>query len=159
MSHDRLMTSLHTRRQFCARSLASAAAIGVLGPLCAACSSPTSPSNLSSLPLVNATQTGNVHSVTIADGSTLAAVGALALVQSPSHLFLVAHTAVSSFTALSAICTHQTCEITAFSGGTFVCPCHGSQFDTSGHVLGGPAPSPLTQYPTQFVNNVLSITA
>jgi isorenieratene synthase len=60
--------------------------------------------------------------------------------------------------ALSAICTHQTCTITGFGNGQFVCPCHGSTFNTSGQVLGGPAPRDLFQFPTQFVNGVLTIT-
>jgi cytochrome b6-f complex iron-sulfur subunit len=40
---------------------------------------------------------------------------------------------------------------------SFVCPCHGSEFDTSGHVLVGPASTPLRQFQTQFANNVLTI--
>jgi Rieske Fe-S protein len=65
----------------------------------------------------------------------------------------------NSFVALNAICTHQTCTITGFGNQNYVCPCHGSAFDVNGHVLGGPAPAPLHQYPTQFANRVLTITA
>jgi Rieske Fe-S protein len=54
--------------------------------------------------------------------------------------------------------THQACTITGHGNQTFVCPCHGSQFDTSGRVLSGPAPAPLPRYQTQFANNVLTIT-
>ena len=63
-----------------------------------------------------------------------------------------------TFSALSSICTHQTCAINGHSGQTFV-PCHGSQFDSSGRVLNGPAPSALRQYQTQFAGGVLTITA
>ena len=73
--------------------------------------------------------------------------------------FLVARTAQTSFVALAAICTHQTCTITGFGNQTYVCPCHGSTFDINGRVLGGPAPAPLHQYPTQFTSGVLTITA
>ncbi len=61
--------------------------------------------------------------------------------------------------ALASVCTHQACEITGYAGQTFVCPCHGSQFDASGRVLSGPAPTALRQYTTQFANGVLTISA
>jgi len=42
---------------------------------------------------------------------------------------------------------------------SYVCPCHGSRFDTSGRVLNGPVSRSLRQYQTQFANGVLTITA
>jgi cytochrome b6-f complex iron-sulfur subunit len=72
---------------------------------------------------------------------------------------LVARTGADTFAALSAGCTHQSCEITGYSGQTFVCPCHGSRFDTSGHVVQGPAPTALRQFQTQFADDVLTVTA
>jgi cytochrome b6-f complex iron-sulfur subunit len=47
------------------------------------------------------------------------------------------------FKALSAICPHLGCVITAAARG-FRCPCHGSTFDTHGTVLDGPAPKALS---------------
>lgn len=44
--------------------------------------------------------------------------------------------------ALSAICTHLGCIVSATDWG-FQCPCHGSKFDDLGNVIGGPAPRPL----------------
>ncbi len=44
--------------------------------------------------------------------------------------------------AMSLVCTHLGC-IVAAEGDGFGCPCHGSKFDESGKVVGGPAPAPL----------------
>jgi Rieske Fe-S protein len=49
------------------------------------------------------------------------------------------------FKAFSAVCTHMGCIVSTISNGTIDCPCHGSQYSIStGAVVGGPAPSPLT---------------
>ena len=45
--------------------------------------------------------------------------------------------------ALSLVCTHLGCITHAEADGAFICPCHGSRFDTEGLVTAGPAPSPL----------------
>ncbi len=43
-------------------------------------------------------------------------------------------------------CTHKGCRFDwNASKGIFECPCHGSSFDTTGKVKGGPAPAPLTR--------------
>jgi len=48
------------------------------------------------------------------------------------------------FTALSAVCTHLGC-IVAYNAGenTFICPCHGGEYDRDGNVIDGPPPQPL----------------
>lgn len=119
--------------------------------------SPTSPSAGSPLPLVNGTVVNGTVAVTIDAASPLSAVGGVALVQTNVGNFLVAHTAQGSFTAMTAICTHQTCTITGFESQVFVCPCHGSRFSTTGAVVTGPAVTSLRQFATQFSNNVLTI--
>jgi Rieske Fe-S protein len=154
-----------TRREFCGRAcqaVSLAAFAGALGMVLEGCgggNSPTGPSgSIQGLPVVAATDANGAVVVTIDSASPLAAVGSAALVQSPSALVLVAHVAQGSFNALSATCTHQACTITGFANGTYVCPCHGSQFDTNGRVLAGPAFAPLTQFHTQFTGNTLTIT-
>ena len=149
----------HTRRMFCAQAATVAVFGGALGALLQGCSSPMSPGNVPALPVVNATRANGVISLTIDSSSPLSSVGSAALVQTSVGDFLVARTTQSSFTALTATCTHATCTITGFGSQQYVCPCHGSTFDTSGRVLGGPAPAPLHQYPAQFTNGVLTITA
>ncbi len=44
--------------------------------------------------------------------------------------------------AISSICTHLGCIVSA-EGNGFFCPCHGSRFDAMGNPTSGPAPRPL----------------
>ncbi len=158
-----------TRRQFCtgACRAASVTALGAaLATILESCGGSgggglTSANglNVSALPFVNGTPANGTIVVTIDSSSPLAATGSAALVRSSIGDVLVARTGPSSFTALSSVCTHQACEITGWAGNAFVCPCHGSTFDTSGRVLGGPAFSALRQYNTQFLNGTLTISA
>ena len=49
-----------------------------------------------------------------------------------------------SLAAYSLLCTHVCCEVTyESSSNLFYCPCHGSEFDSAGRVIRGPAGSPL----------------
>jgi cytochrome b6-f complex iron-sulfur subunit len=96
--------------------------------------------------------------VNVDASSPLATVGGAALVQSASGSFLVSRTAQDTFVALTAICTHEGCTVTGFQSSRYVCPCHGSQYTTSGAVVQGPATSSLRQFATRFTNNVLTIT-
>ena len=41
--------------------------------------------------------------------------------------------------ALSAVCTHRKCKLTAEPDRSFYCKCHGSTFAPDGHVTQGPA--------------------
>lgn len=51
-----------------------------------------------------------------------------------------------SFTALSTLCTHQGCEVRP-NTEYLACPCHGSEFSTTGQVLQGPAEFSLKSFP------------
>ncbi|MGA2490785.1 MAG: ubiquinol-cytochrome c reductase iron-sulfur subunit [Anaerolineales bacterium] len=46
------------------------------------------------------------------------------------------------FTALSLVCTHLGCTVQLQTGG-FVCPCHGSRFNSDGYPVKGPAVAAL----------------
>jgi ubiquinol-cytochrome c reductase iron-sulfur subunit len=56
---------------------------------------------------------------------------------------------------LIGICTHLGCIPIAHQGdfNGFFCPCHGSQYDTSGRIRRGPAPNNLPLPPYEFVSN------
>jgi Rieske Fe-S protein len=156
-----------TRRQFCAQAcqIASVAAVaGSVGTLLQACggggggiTGGSLPPDVPALSTLSATAASGGVTLNIEAGSPLAAVGSAALVQSPSGLILVAHTAADTFTAVTATCTHENCTITGFTGQAFVCPCHGSRFSTSGVVQNGPATRSLRSFATRFASNVLTI--
>ena len=100
-------------------------------------------------------QTVTVNNVS---GTPLANVGSAARVQAGGNDFLVIQRSQGSFGAFTAVCTHEQNIITGFQSNNFVCPAHGSQFNTSGGVVQGPATRALREFPTQFTNNVLTIT-
>ena len=56
-----------------------------------------------------------------------------------------------------ALCTHLGCIPVGDAGefGGWACPCHGSQFDTSGRIRKGPAPTNLVIPPYQFVSDTV----
>jgi cytochrome b6-f complex iron-sulfur subunit len=49
------------------------------------------------------------------------------------------------FSAIILMCTHLGCTISQAENG-FACPCHGSQFDSKGDVLHGPAIKELQSF-------------
>jgi Rieske Fe-S protein len=107
---------------------------------------------------VNGTLSGAAVTVPINPGSPLAATGGMALVTSNAGDFLVTRTSATTFVALTAQCTHQACVVSDATSTTYVCPCHGSEFDPStGRVVVGPAVAPLRQFSAQLSGNVLTI--
>jgi ubiquinol-cytochrome c reductase iron-sulfur subunit len=56
---------------------------------------------------------------------------------------------------LIGICTHLGCIPLAHQGeyDGYFCPCHGSQYDTSGRIRRGPAPSNLPLPPYEFLSD------
>lgn len=57
---------------------------------------------------------------------------------------------------LQANCTHLGCVPTFVDGssyGGWFCPCHGSDYDTSGRIRRGPAPANLPPAPYVFMND------
>jgi Rieske Fe-S protein len=151
------LLQIPTRREFCA-CCARSAALVALGGAAGCGGGPTSPSG-SSTPLasVSGTVSGRTISVSLAAGA-LATVGALAITQTSIGNFLLARTGDGTVTALTAVCTHEGCTVSNFSGSQFVCPCHGSTFNTSGAVANGPANRALQQFPAQVAGGVVTFT-
>lgn len=153
--------TLHSRREFCAQACRSASvlAAGALTACDESLTSPSSPSSGSQLPIVNGSASGRTVTVNVDSTPALANVGSAALVSSSVGNFLVTRAAQASFTALTAVCTHEGCTVSGFNGTQFVCPCHGSRYTLTGAVANGPAPRALQQFPTSFANGVLTFTA
>ncbi len=80
------------------------------------------------------------------------------VVESPSLKFPVAlyKKQDGNFLALSMECTHQGCEVKPHDEA-LTCPCHGSEFDTSGSVLEGPAEYALKEYNVSTDNQMIYV--
>ena len=149
-----------SRREFCTHAI-SIVAVTSLFEACGGNGNPAGPGGGGSVPslsVINGTAASGRVTVSIDAGSPLASVGSAALVQAGNQSYLVSRTGQETFNAMTAICTHEGCTVTGFSSNTFVCPCHGSQYSTSGQVQSGPATRALQRFTTQFTNNVLTIT-
>lgn len=66
---------------------------------------------------------------------------------------IVAHTAENEYVAVDIKCTHKGCDVVySNESKLFVCPCHGSEFKTTGEVQKGPAKQALASYQTKYKN-------
>ena len=135
--------------------MASGATVATLFSACGG--SPTSPSGMASkLGVLGGRFTGSGVSVNVS-GSALADVGGAVLVESTAGVFLLARMGASAFSAIEAVCTHEGCTVTGADGAAYVCPCHGSRYNRSGQVIGGPAKASLRQYASTFTDGVVTI--
>jgi cytochrome b6-f complex iron-sulfur subunit len=149
--------TIQTRRDFIAFG-GQALSLSALAAM-AGCSSPASPSGGgTTLPTINAVAQNGVVTLTVDSSSQLSAVGSAALVKTSTSLLLVAHTGQDTFITVTAVCTHAGCTVTNFQNQTYICPCHDSEFTTSGTVVRGPAAQPLRQFATQFSGTTLTVT-
>jgi cytochrome b6-f complex iron-sulfur subunit len=151
-----------SRREFCAHAI-SLVTVASLIEGCGSKGNPAGPGgggggSAPPLATVNASIAGSTVTVNNVSGTSLANVGSAALVQAGNTNILAVRAGQDTINAFTAICTHEQCVITGFQSNTFVCPCHGSQYTTSGAVQQGPASQRLRQFTTQFTNNVLTIT-
>ena len=156
--HDGCTAPRMDRRGFCVNAC-QIASLFAFGSLIEACGgNPASPSDSApALPTISGALANNVVSVSVGANSPLATVGGAALVNAGASSFLVVRTAQDTFNAMTAICTHEQCTITGFGNQTFTCPCHGSQYSTTGSVVKGPASRSLQRFTTAFAASVLTI--
>lgn len=148
-----------SRRQFCASAcqVASCATLATLATACSGGGSPTSPSgSVSTLGVSNGRLTGSAVQINVA-GTALADVGGAVLVQSTAGVFLLARVGPSEFSAIDAVCSHESCTVTDADGASYVCPCHGSRYSRSGQVLRGPAQASLRRFSTSFADGLVTI--
>jgi len=145
------------RRDFCAHTCQVVSLTTVASLLQACGGSPSSPSNASALTTLTGTVGTGVVTVPVDAGGPLASVGGAALVRSSAGSFLVFRAAQDAFNAMTAICTHEQCEVTGIASSTFVCPCHGSQYSSAGAVTKGPATQALRRFTNSFAGTVLTI--
>lgn len=93
--------------------------------------------------------------------SALTAVGGSMYVPHPQDFnpLIVVRLSATGAAAFSSTCTHQGCQVGLPSGGTIICPCHGSMYDNLGRVTGGPALENLEyfQATVQVQSNTITI--
>lgn len=119
---------------------------------CSGVVNPTSP-NPNAKIAIDITKPENKALATV--GETIAITGN----ELDSSGMLIERSGQNTVTAFSRTCTHRGCTIPNFSNGISSCPCHGSQFNTSGGVVKGPASSPLKRYNASISGNIITITA
>lgn len=99
---------------------------------------------------------GNVITIAVAQVPELAAAEGFRLVQEARAV--VINVGNNTFRAFTSVCTHQRCDVSSYSSGRLVCPCHNSQFDNMGRVVRGPATAPLAEFPTSYNASTRTLT-
>jgi cytochrome b6-f complex iron-sulfur subunit len=133
------------------------------GPVLAACAvcmgacskggdSGTTPGGTVVTPPANANITVNLNTSLLSVGSSIVQDGVIIV-------RLATGNTPSSFTAVQVACTHEGTSINFNSSSNqFVCPNHGSTFNTSGGVTLGPASKALKQYTVTITGSTLTVT-
>jgi cytochrome b6-f complex iron-sulfur subunit len=133
------LTPLMSRRDF--------ARLAALACAAAACSSDEG--GAVTAPTGNGiTINGNTMTIPLAQNSALDRANGMIIVTQAR--VAVIRLSATDYRTLSSVCTHEGCTVNAFNGSQVICPCHGSQFSTSGAVVRGPAGAPLRSFPTTF---------
>jgi cytochrome b6-f complex iron-sulfur subunit len=141
------------RRAFL-KTVAVSGGAAACGSLLAGCAAPASGSSGGSGTVtLDLTQPANQSLASV--GGTLA-LDADAIDPQGILLYRSSETTVLAF---SRKCTHQGCTVGAFQNGVSTCPCHGSQYNTSGDVIHGPARNSLHVYTATLSGSMVTISS
>ena len=137
-----------SRRDFIATSAMTAAAALLL----AACGGASSATGVNTGPVSLLVQISNYP--------PLATVGKIARVDNGGAPVAAVRTGASTFAAFSLICPHFGCTV-GINGSSFLCPCHGAQFASTGVWIGGQRTTNLASLNTSYnaTSGVLTITS
>ncbi|HET6567622.1 MAG TPA: Rieske (2Fe-2S) protein [Rhodothermales bacterium] len=151
-----------SRRDFL-RSACAPAVLAMLGISIASCSgdNPVDGGTESNTPDGGVETSGNTITLdlTKASASALASKGGFVYL-GDDHI-IAANVDGTTIRAFTSICTHQGNAVTSFSNGRFLCSQrstgHGSQYDTSGQPVAGPAPRALREYSVSRDGDIVTI--
>lgn len=157
------MSERENRRSFLKKTVAATQAAGVLGlttPLLQGCGGSSSPSSSSGTPTVTANSSGvatlefsefpnlrsnnGTYKVNLKNGST-------------TTVAYVTRVSTGMAKTVSVLCTHQGCTVGGWDGSRYLCPCHGSSYDSSGSVLTGPAVTSLTSFTSTVTSSGIEV--
>lgn len=141
------------RREFL-KTLALSGGAAACGSLLVSCGS------AATAPAGGGTTPGITLDLTQPENQSLASVGgALALEANTvdSKGLLLYRSSETEVLAFSRKCTHMGCAVGNFQDGLSNCPCHGSQYDTSGKPVKGPAANPLKEYAATLSGSTLTV--
>ncbi len=114
------------------------------------------------LPSATTTACGSSTCIDLSDmaNAALAQTGGAMAFDSSSDTIIVVRVSTTEVIALSAICTHAGCIVDYNASAQRIdCNCHGSEFGQDGHVIRGPAGSPLRSYTATLANNIITVIA
>jgi|SRR6185312_2625422 len=74
-----------------------------------------------------------------------------------SNNVIIARDNNGNFIALYDVCPHAGCTVQFNGVSQFPCPCHGSNFNSSGNVIAGPATTGLKKYNTSLSGTMLRV--
>jgi thiosulfate dehydrogenase [quinone] large subunit len=83
---------------------------------------------------------------TIARAADVPSGSAVSFTDDSGQPAILIHEPAGGFRAFNAVCTHAGCTVQYDANAGLVCPCHGGRYDaTTGAVVAGPPPSPLSK--------------
>jgi cytochrome b6-f complex iron-sulfur subunit len=70
---------------------------------------------------------------------------------------IISHLPSGDYSAVYDVCPHQGCTVGFNGSNSLICPCHGSQFNTDGAFVSGPAGQSLRSYHIALTGSTLRI--